>query len=149
MRKKLEWLGDKSSGELLCEFHEVTTPLIAGDEYLNANGQNLWGVIPIDTRQTKDMQTHFSTPTPMQRDSFKTLDDVADQLMAQIESLAQLQCVNVNDLSQQVVAKLAHKADDVDRGPVTSTPATRTFCDARPREKQTAATNSCTFESVV
>ncbi|KAL0148365.1 hypothetical protein M9458_056345, partial [Cirrhinus mrigala] len=78
----------------------------------------------------------------MQRDSFQTLDDVADRLMAQIESLAQLHCVNVSDLSQQVVTKLAHKADDVDRGPITSTPAPRTFHDARPQEKQTAATSS-------
>lgn len=126
------WLGDKFSRELLCELHEVTTPLIAEDDYLSADGQNVWGIIPIDTKKEKYVQPHFSTPTSMQRDSFQTLDDVADQLMAQIESLAQLHCVNVNELSQQVVTKLAYKAADVDRGPTTSTPAPRAFRDAKP-----------------
>ncbi len=67
---------------------------------------------------------------------------MADQLMAQIENLAQLHCVNFKDLSQQVVTELAHKADNSDRGPLTSTPTTRTFCDARPRVMQTVAANS-------
>ncbi len=146
--KKIEWLGDKSSGELLCEFQEVTTPLIAEEEYLNADCQNVWGVVLLEDRQKKDVQHHSSSPTPIPRDTVQTLDDMADQLMAQIENLAQLHCVNVNDLSQQVVTKLAHKADNADRGPITSTPATRTFSDARPQVMPTAVANSASKVSI-
>ncbi len=146
--KKIEWLGDKSSGELLCEFQEVTTPLIAEEEYLNADCQNVWGVVLLDGRQIKDVQHHSSALTPIPRDTVQTLDDMADQLMAQIENVAQLHCVNVNDLSQQVVTKLAHKADNADRGPITSTPATRTFSDARPRVMPTAVANSASKVSI-
>ncbi len=146
--KKIEWLGDKSSGELLCEFQEVTTPLIAEEEYLNADCQNVWGVVLLDGRQIKDVQHHSSAPTPIPRDTVQTLDDMADQLMAQIKNLAQLHCVNVNDLSQQVVSKLAHKADNADRGPITSTPATRTFSDARPQVMPTAVANSASKVSI-
>ncbi len=109
---------------------------------MNADCQNVWGVVPLDGRPIKDVQHPSSAPTPIQRDTVQTLDDIADQLMVQIEHLAQLHCVNVNDLSQQVVTKLAHKADNADRGPITSTPATRTFCDARPQVMPTVAANS-------
>ncbi len=146
--KKIEWLGDKSSGELLCEFQEVTTPLIAEEEYLNADCKNVWGVVLLDDREIKDVQHHSSSPTPIPRDTVQTLDDMADQLMAQIENLAQLHCLNVNDLSQQVVSKLAHKADNADRGPITSTPATRTFSDARPQVMPTAVANSASKVSI-
>lgn len=140
--KKIEWLGDRSSGELLCEFQEVTTPLIAEDEYLNANCQNVWGVVPLDGRSIKYVRRDSSAPTPVQRDTVQTLDDMADQLMSQIENLAKLHCVNVDDLSQQVVTKLAHKADNADRGPITSTPVTRAFNDARPRVMPTVTAKS-------
>ncbi len=146
--KKIEWLGDKSTGELLCEFQEVTTPLIAEEEYLNADCKNVWGVVLLDDRQIKDVQHHSSSPTPIPRGTVQTLDDMADQLMAQIENLAQLHCVNVNDLSQQVVSKLAHKADNADRGPITSTPVTRTFSDARPQVMPTAVANSASKVSI-
>ena len=141
--KKIERLGDRFSGELLCEFQEVTTPLIAEEEYLNADGQNVWGVLPLEGRQIEDMQPHSSSPTPIQSEySGQTLDDMADQLLVQIESLAQLHCVNVNDLSQQVATKLAHKADGADRGPSTSTPAPRKFDNVMPASTPTVVANS-------
>lgn len=131
--KKIKWIGDKFPGELLCEFQEVATPFVVEEEQLNGSEQYVWGVVPLDSRQFKDVQHPPSISTPIQSGSVQTLDDMADQLLVQIENLAQMHCVNLSDLSQQVVNKLAHKTDNVDQGPITSTPAAILFVDARPR----------------
>ncbi len=47
-------------------FRRLPTPLIAEEEYLNAASQNVWGVVPLDGRQIKDVQHHSSAPTPIQ-----------------------------------------------------------------------------------
>lgn len=68
---------------------------------MNADGQNVWGIVPLEGRQIEDVQPHSSSPTPLQSEySGQTLDDMADQLLVQIESFAQLHYVNVDDLSQ-------------------------------------------------